>query len=344
MQIKIPMVSKSTSRKKLTQKDWVLSEVKSKLKPSKITIEKATFGGFDVVGISLPDKYSRPKLTIYDDGQVIFTAVVNRSARNGSSSDESEAPVRASDNVTLAKAESLKEIPAFIKKMVSLHERSLKSNMRSLSKSTHNNNTGMVAEASPVKSAVADTYYRAPKELINRENGKLRDADIPIGLEKAIFEKFKASLAKVPELKVVPKSFWVSVGSSTMTVRFTVKSNRTELPVAVVVKTSPNFKKIEIVRAELGRDNYPRGMKSELSGASSVFVAVLKKAAELIASNASAPAGSAATGGLSLEKRLANLDKREAEEIKQIQAKYKVMRANIKKGIPARGPRPVLVK
>jgi len=166
MQIKIPMVSKSTSRKKLTQKDWVLSEVKSRLKPSKINIEKATFGGFDVVGISLPDKYSRPKLTIYDDGQVIFTAVVNRSARNGSSSDESEAPVRASDNATLAKAESLKEIPAFIKKMVSLHERSLKSNMRSLSKSTPNN-TGMVAEASPVKSAVA-------KRKAEREGSKKR--------------------------------------------------------------------------------------------------------------------------------------------------------------------------
>lgn len=192
--------------------------------------------------------------------------------------------------------------------------------------------------------SAASDYYTPPRELINRENGKLRDSDIPVGLEKAIFEKLKTSLAKVPELKLVPKSFWVDV-SSKLSVKFTVKMGKEEKFIVVTARTTQNFKKIEILGAEVGRDNRLRGVKSELSGSATVFVPVLQKAVESFSkSDSNALPTKGKSSGLSLETKLANLDKREAEEIKAIQAKYKTMRANVKKGLPARGERPRLFK
>lgn len=201
------------------------------------------------------------------------------------------------------------------------------------------------SESSDYESNSASSdYYTPPRELINRENGKLRDSDIPVGLEKAIFEKLKTSLAKVPELKLVPKSFWVDV-SSKLSVKFTVKMGKEEKFIVVTARTTQNFKKIEILGAEIGRDNRPRGVKSELSGSATVFVPVLQKVVESFSkSDSSVLPTKGKSSGLSLETKLANLDKREAEEIKAIQAKYKTMRANVKKGLPARGERPRFFK
>lgn len=197
--------------------------------------------------------------------------------------------------------------------------------------------------------AAASDYYKAPKELINRENGRLREQDMPIGLEKAIYEKLQSSIAKTPDLTIVPRSFDVRVSISNVYAVFTVKhANRNKLHINVTMKTSPNFKKFEVVRAEIGADNFPRGMKSPLSTSALVFVPALKKAIELLTGTASANVPKAPKASPSADStiaaKLASLDKREAEEIKEIQAKYKKMRSNVSKGLPARGLRPRPVK